>query len=753
MIKKNKISKHAIQKSPKYLLGSADEVLALWDITNNGQDILSCRNFEDYTNLCKRLRNKHKLGPYWTQERITGIAFGQSFFNFWLITFGKMFGLYFKKPAKAYQDKNEATDSWCVDKKGFWVRVNLKWLVNRFQHIHFEKYATFLAQMSQEWLNQEQTNQEKTKVLIMDGQLSADWKTDKWIEDTSKASHKRIGYKNIDISIGNDNRSFFNDFYETLEDNVDYFEKRRQLAIQKADQKRQKYLSDCDAIDTQDIQTLKSNEKGAAICCPGWTKTKLSAFGSFESRLEMGPMYYFSRVKQLVEQNVTECVELVRPVPERLLVGSFDSHEMDLKPAFYVGPFDPFKDEIINLHKNKTPAIIGAVTYGAKQTMNKILQMHIDNEIPLRAVCDEALEVFRANVVDTRDDEEATEMLTTLDLLEKLNAMGLLHTWHIYDAIFIDGQFGMNAPGLGLPKEPLFKHTHQEGQQTNRLVPLHVIHHLIPESVMKKARRKKEFSQFTDSQILEAHGILNTWRWIKNKKDVAKLLAFNSNVDMGRTCKAELERLEDPTITGEIFANTTPERRRTLQGYMNDPLMETAVFNYNITAKGMNYPMLEDIVIAPDQITDKGLAWHKFHRHLRRAIGEFGLPLSKCKKQKGTLHLIAVDYEDGSMSPSMRINEQIVEDMKKKGLLVIEQYVKVNATSLDSERTYLEFEREKQDTTITTDDEVTSSFQVVEVPDSVQKHRDSVLKQKEVENFYNLSAKEKANKMAEILEV
>jgi len=91
--------------------------------------------------------------------------------------------------------------------------------------------------------------------------------------------------------------------------------------------------------------------------------------------------------------------------------------------------------------------------------------------------------------------------------------------------------------------------------------------------------------------------------------------------------------------------------------------------------------------------------------------------------------------------------------MKNKGLLVIEQYVKVNATSLDSERTYLEFEREKQDTTITTDDEVTSSFQVVEVPDSVQKHRDSVLKQKEVENFYNLSAKEKANKMAEILEV
>ncbi len=67
---------------------------------------------------------------------------------------------------------------------------------------------------------------------------------------------------------------------------------------------------------------------------------------------------------------------------------------------------------------------------------------------------------------------------------------------------------------------------------------------------------------------------------------------------------------------------------------MNNPNTETYIANFNITAKGMNYNILEDIVIAPDKVTDEGLAWHTNHRELRRAPGERGLPLAKCKKQE-----------------------------------------------------------------------------------------------------------------------
>ena len=724
-MKKRKISKHITP--PKYLLGHAEEINALWKITNNGKEILGCGSFEDFTNLCKRLRSNHQLGFAWTEKTITGIVFGQTFFNYWLIRCGARYGLTYKGPASKSEDKQQATDTWMFDKHQNLVRVNLKWLVDQKRHVEFQQYATYLAQLSVDWVHGKEY-----KVLVVDGQIKADWKTEAWLEKTN--SLPRIGAPAIENFVGTKNKSFFNDFYDMLEENVDYFEKKRLSAVQKADAKRKEF-SNFDRLDRTSVQSLKDNEKGAGIGCPGIAKTMFSAFGSIEPRLERGPFYYVSRVKQLVEQNITEIVELVRPMPERLLIGSFDEHNMDAKEPLAVGSFGMHKELLENLHTNKTPCVIGAVTYGAKQTLNQILQMHIDKKFPLRMAIDEGLEIFLANARDTLDEDEAKQMLEIVRKLEILHKMGLLETLHIFDAIFVTGLYGMNSPLLGLPKDALFNITHQQGQKNNRLVPIRVIYHWMPESLLKKYKRKKDFRGMTENQILEMHGIASAWDWVRHNVDVPKLLAFNSNVDNGRKVRAEIDRQYQPEISGEIFANTTPERRRTLQQHMNNPDKEIYVGNYNITAKGMNYNILEDMVISPEKVTDEGLAWHMNHRILRRAFGERGLPLAKCKKKEGRLHLIGVKNDDGTVSPSMRINEERIKKMESEGILIKEQHIQMLEKSTGDIDPDLPTLSDNEDTGLYTDEELIKSFVVIDTPAPIQAQRKFVQKNSEIEKF------------------
>ena len=739
---KRKVSKHITP--PKYLLGHAEEINALWKITNNGKEILKCRSFEDFTNLCKKLRQNHNLGFTWTEKTITGIVFGQTFFNYWLIRAGARYGLVYKGPASLSEDKKEATDTWMFDKYSDLVRVNLKWRVNQYDTIDFKEYATYLGQLAVDWVSGK-----SYKVLIVDGQKLADWKIDAWIEKTN--SLPRIGAPAIENFVGTNNKSFFKDFYDMLEENVDYFEKKRLLAVQKADQKRKQFISSQDSFDKQDIQALKDNEKGAGIACPGWSKTALSAFGSIEPRLERGPIYYVSRVKQLVEQNITEVVELIRPMPERLMIGSFDDHTMDAKAPLAVGSFHMHRELIEQIHTNKTPCVIGAVTYGSKQTLNHILDMHIEKKFPLRMIIDEGMELFLENAKDSLDEDEAREMMITIKKLETLQVMGLLETLHIYDAIFVTGNYGMNSPLLGLPKDPLFAHSHQEGQDTNRLVPLKVVHHWMPESLLRKYMRKKEFKDMTESQVLEVHGTASVWNWLQHNVEVPKLLNFNSNVENGRKVRAEIDRNFAPQISGEIFANTTPERRRSLQQHMNDPYKETYIGNYNITAKGMNYKILEDIVVAPDKVTSEGLAWHTNHRQLRRAPGERGLPLSKCKKQEGRLHLIGVEYEDGTMSPSMRINEERIKKMRQQGILILEQHIQMLEKPQFESKVELPDLTDKEETMLHTNEELTKSFIVVDVPVAIEEQRKALLKNKEIKDFLDLDLQSKTEQMKKVL--
>lgn len=736
-MKKKKVSNHITQ--PKYLLGHSEEINALWEITNNGQEILKCRSFEDFTNLCIDLRKDHNLGLTWNSNTITGIVFGQSFFNYFLVRAGSIYGIVYKHPASKSQDTKEATDTWVVDKHGDWVRVNLKWQVEKNSPIKFEKYATYLGQMGIDW-----ANDNNYKVLIVDGQIQADWKLDNWLEQTN--SLPRIGAPAIENFVGTGNKSFFQDFYDMLEENVDYFEKKRLSAVQKADQKRKEFISSQDSLDKQDIQTLKDNEKGAGIACPGWSKTALSAFGSIEPRLERGPIYYVSRVKGLVEQNMTEVVELVRPMPGRLLIGSFDDHVMDAMTPLAVGSLNIHRKLIEDLHTNKTPCIIGAVTYGSKTTLNQILDMHIDKQFPLRMVIDEALELFLENARDSLDEDEAREMMVTFQKLETLQTMGLLETLHVYDAIFVDGLYGMNSPLLGMPKDPLFNHSHLEGQNTNRLVPIKVIHHWMPEALLNKYKRKKQFKGMDENQILEMHGTSNVWNWIQHNVEVPKLLNFNSNVDNGRKVRAEIDRNYQPQVSGEIFANTTPPRRRSLQQHMNDPAKEVYVGNYNITAKGMNYNILEDIVVAPDKVTSEGLAWHTNHRQLRRAPGERGLPLSECKKQEGRLHLVGVKYDDGTMSPSMRINIERVEKMQEQGMLVVEQHVEMLEKPQGKVEPELPNLNDEEDSTFYNDEKLTKSFIVIDVPNAVQTLKKASLENNEILRVNEIIEKYDASK-------
>ena len=742
-------------RAPKNILGHCDEIFAIWDLTNNGKDILKCTNFDDFRNLAMARREKsvlaeHGLAERWNKNTAFGIIFGQPFFNFFLAEYGSTYYIYYAGPASKTEDLTEATDSWAKDKDGNFIRVNLKWLASPRRIIDYKSYTSFFEQQVTDL-----RNGINYSALFIDGQQEADFRITGFIE--ANGLPKRIGARSIESRIGKNNPACFQRFYEDLRENVDYYNAKRAQAIVEMDDKRKKFNNSQDKFDRADIKTLTSINKGAGIATPGWGKTALTAFGSIGPRIDEGPAYYVSRVKALVEQNVRELVELVRTtdnkIPERVLLGSFTEHEMYHKPPLAIGSFGDNAKLIKRLHEQNIPSIIGLVSYGAKQTLNKVLDFHISNNIPIRIIMDEALEIFNTSLNANEDDDgEIEETMNVIDKLAKLEQEGLLKTCHLYDAIFTKGSiYGMNASRLGLPENPLFEHDHIQGQEEGRLVPLKIMHLEIPEYEFNKFA--KHLDDCTPAQILENHGIQKAWQFIKESNTkAAKLLAFNSKVETGKKIMDEMESLHTPQVCGCIFADTEQARRVKLQEHMNDINVEVYVGNRHITAKGMNYNILENIIIAPQTIQKEELFHHMIHRCLRRAPGERGRPLDKCTKQSGTLFLISLINADGSTHKSVEVNHQRIRQLKEKGILVIEQKISTKAKPGPDPAPEPVPGPAVEDKKLDTIQQLTDSFIVEEgMPEQFKILEAEFIGQKEIKDFEELSQEDKLYEMQQRL--
>lgn len=712
---------------PQYILGNPQEIIQLYESTDNGKLIEICDSLESFMTLTKKLRgDKNKRGVY-TEKQFTGIVCGQPFLNFCLVKFGADFGLLYDKPASVHEDIKESTDTWCNLKNGLRARVSLKFFISGHDTVTMPKLGNFLARLAID--HKKRLDNEKSPEIIpvlFDTCFDTDWIVEEHLIDGLDG--KRIGRQDIINRVLASGNAFFKDFVKMLKSNYEYFKEKQKLAFDIAKTKRNGLV--LDQYDNADIQTMIQTDFGIFIATPGWGKTTIEALGSMESRLKDGPIIVVSRVKFLLDQVMKDWVEIIQGQntadghPERILLGSMVDHHMDLKFPIAVGPvFRPDIEQAVkDAYDNKTPTLIGCVGWNDTPTLKQLLSMCEKNNYPVRLVIDEALEVFGLSKTLPETDHPKRQSVIDKDLitiLEKIYAKGQLKMLHGYDAIFSEGPWGMTNKLLGLPDKSLVTHTSQQAIETGRTVPLTIVKHRVSEKEIKKLLKKYPGITFDDF----AEACLNNsfYQYVCEKEDVPKLLAFTRGTNQAHFLTSDIREKYNPDQTGVILCSTSLEKRNKLKQAMNDPELSCFIANIKIASKGININNCKDVSISPNAELSEEYAVHIPPRVVRRAEGDRGKPLNECSKQYGRLHLGYVVAEDGSISKSARRMENVIEEIKKTGIYHQVQeivYTPPKQRKVHSQE-WEEDEYVKQAQSTISDSDILGKIQVVDEPDPI----------------------------------
>lgn len=244
--------------------------------------------------------------------------------------------------------------------------------------------------------------------------------------------------------------------------------------------------------DKKNIKLMAETDFGIFIATPGRNKTTIEALGSIKSRLEHGPIIAISRTKFLLEQIITDWVELINERPKKILLDS-TIEKNDIQKT------------LINVYKNKTPTIIGCVGQNDTLTLKNLLTFCEKHNFPIRLLIDEALDILKLPNIDK-------ELIT---LLEKLYTKGLIKMLHIYHygyfmfgffvCIFHSGPLSMNNKNIKLPNKRLIILTSKEALTINKTIPLEIIKHKIYEKDLLSRDHPIITADIKDKHIEKLH--------------------------------------------------------------------------------------------------------------------------------------------------------------------------------------------------------------------------------------------------------
>ena len=714
---------------PQYILGNPQEIIQLYESTNNGRLIGLCHTLETYMNMTRELRSKkNRIGVY-TEKQFTGIVCGQPFLNYCLIKFGADFGLLYDKPASVHEDNKESTDTWCGTKNGGRARVSLKFFINGHEPVTMSKLGNFLARLAID--HKKRLDNAKSQEIIpvlFDTSFDTDWIVEEHLIDG--LGGVKIGRQDIINRVLTGGNAFFKDFVKMLKSNYEYFKEKQKLAYELAKSKKDGLV--LDEYDNADIQTMIQTDFGIFVATPGWGKTTIEALGSMETRLKDGPIIVVSRVKFLLDQVMRDWVEIIQGQntadghPERILLGSMTDHQMDLKFPTAVGPVFrcDIEQAVKDAYDNKTPTLIGCVGWNDTPTLKRLLSICEKENYPVRIVIDEALEVFGLSKTLPETDNPKRQSIIDKDLitlLEKIYAKGQLKMLHGYDAIFSEGPWGMTNKLLGLPDKPLVTHTSEQAIKTGRTVPLTIVKHRVYEKDIRKLLKKYPGIEFDD--FIEANLNVSFFQYVNENEDVPKLLAFTRGTNQAHFLTSDIKEKYNIDQIGVILARTPLEKRNKLKQAMNDPKKSCFIANIKIASKGININNCKDVCISPNSELNEEYAVHIPPRVVRRAEGDRGKPLNECSKQYGRLHLGYVVAEDGSISKSARRMENVIEQIKKTGIYHQIQeivYTPPRQRKIHSQE-WEDDEYVKQAQSTVSDSDILGKIQVVDEPDPILK--------------------------------
>jgi hypothetical protein len=740
-----KTKKIIIQK-PSVLLGHRSEIEAIFKLTKGTKDISQCKNWNEFENLVKRLsKQAKKYNLHFTEKQIKGMVFGQTIFAQCLYAFGIDFGITPLRPASAEEDVFQATDWYVKFADDSIGRLSMKFF-SPYLKVQDKDLASFYRNVGIDL-----AEGKISRPVLMDSCLDYDHRVEKWI---NKLDGKRIGLQDIQRRIDNAGQPWFKLFADNIIKNYNYYQALAKQAEQEAKQAINALV--LDNYDIEDIKIMQDNDFGMFMGSPGWGKTVIQIKGSLEPRFKkgLGPMIYVSRVKGLLEQNMRELVILQDPHPDRILLGGFAGHPMDLKDPIATGSVgsENIQSHLHNVFKKKQSVIIGCVGYGQNPTFDNLLKFCLEHNYPIRIVIDEALEIF-PGTISVSNSGDAEHSKKTINLLIKSFKKGLLQMLHLYDAVWTEGVDGMNNSKIGLPSQPLMTRDGILAEQTGRTVPLTVVKQRIKESDIKEYMKLNPEIPLED--VLELNMNRAYWLYVvSNKKEYTnnKLMTFNRGTDSAYSVANDIRNRFNLDVCGTITGNTSGKDRAYFKDSMNDVNLSTFLSNISITAKGYNINACEHIGIAPGRVSSDELMVHIPPRGIRRAKGERGLPIDQCTKREAFLHLGYVENADGTLSDSAKAMEETLKKMSKRNILFKEQNAiytppKIKESlliDLDNEN------KEKDNRAMFADDELTGKIKIVDSSpqaniDFRQKKFISELKDKTLEELIEITKKKDIN--------
>lgn len=740
-----KTKKIIIQK-PSVLLGHRSEIEAILRLTKGTKEISQCKNWNDFIDLVKRLsKQAKKFNLHFTEKQIKGIVFGQTIFAQCLYSFGIDFGITPDRPAKPEEDVFQATDWYVKFSDGSEGRLSMKFFLS-YLKVEDKDLASFYRNVGIDL-----AKRKISRPVLMDSCPDYDHRVKEWID---KLEGKRIGLQDIQGRIDNAGQPWFKLFSDNILKNYKYYQ---DLAKQ-AEQEAKQAINDLvlDQYDSEDIKIMQDNDFGMFMGSPGWGKTVIQIKGSIESRFKkgLGPIIYVSRVKALLEQNMRELVMLQDPHPDRILLGGFAGHPMDLKDPIATGSVgsENIKHHLHDVFKKNQSVIIGCVGYGQNPTFDNLLKFCLDNNYPIRIVIDEALEIF-PGTISLNNSADTEHSKKTINLLIKAFKEGLLQMLHLYDAVWTEGVDGMNNSKIGLPAKPLMIRDGVLAEQTGRTVPLTVVKHRIKESDIKEYMKLNPEMSLED--VLELNMNRAYWLYVENnKKDYTnnKLMTFNRGTGSAYSVANDIRTRFNPKVCGTITGNTTGQDRKYYHDSMNDVKESTFISNISIAAKGFNINACENIGIAPGRVSSDELMVHIPPRGIRRAKGERGLPINQCTKREAFLHLGYMENADGTLSDSAKAMEETLKKMRIRCILFKEQDVIYTPPKV-KESLLIELDyknKEKDSRAMFADDELTGKIEIVDSSPQANidfRHKKSVseLKDKTLEELIEITKKKDNN--------
>lgn len=674
----------------------------------------------DYLKWADKVSKKavHRSFSYPKPDDLFGKACGEPFANFFIKVFGPSLGLIWERVATESEDFTQASDAFAIptDRRilADLIRISIKSSrVNTKGKVQHTLGIDRLGSLG--WsLNEDNYNQPQVSVPLLVGLgCLFSYYVEQKVESSGGLC---IDYYAICNHWGISN-SLFQEYADACQDTYNHWQQKASDAVIEADARRNRPLDD---IDNADLCTLQQNDGGFFIAPPGWGKTNIQG-KLIESWLneQPGPIVYLTRVKELLSQNVSDIVQVVRAPDgkfiDRILYVSDKDHPMDLLEPLAVGTGSNVKQLIIDQFKTKQNTIIGAVTYGEGTKVQDLLKLCLRNKFPLRLIIDEALEIF-PNSAGEQLNGDWSEILT---LLRKLKQNGLLIKAIGFDALWINGTLGMNDTSIWGVDKPLVEHDMREGIETNRLVPVEPVFLKIKKSDLDLLIATfPSMKRLTEKECIEVASAVKAMELEIQKlkagvQSVAKYIHFGARSAVNRILtKVIKEKFPEVEVSAMIAYNTSLEDRRCIK----DDFAKCQIgflSSYNILAKGIDVPDTTAVQIGYGRMPEEDVSYHMIGRVDRRAKGERGLILDQCVIKKiGTVYITTFEDENNNKDPSANYAIKIYDTIMSTGAYRVSQTLVTATTGKSQERTNTSPFYAQDQGVIETDDKIVDLIKV-----------------------------------------